>query len=160
MQNPSWLNIALNELGVAERKNGENPKIIEYHRTTYLQANRDEVPWCSSFVNWVLMKSGLERTKSAAARSWLNYGFQVKSLIPGAIVILSRNGSPEAGHVGFFIKDKDKHNFYILGGKQSDKVSIQLFPKNRILGARWPLKIEEKKPEVKQELKKEQKNGK
>lgn len=64
MQNPQWLNIAINELGVAELRNGDNPKIVEYHRTTLLAAKNDETPWCSSFVNWVLMKAGLERTKA------------------------------------------------------------------------------------------------
>lgn len=156
MQNPSWLNIALNELGVAELRNGENPRIIEYHRTTLLGAKNDETPWCSSFVNWVLMKAGLNRTKSAAARSWLNYGYLLQNPIPGAIVVLSRGGNPEAGHVGFYYSDKDSLNFNLLGGNQSDKVSIQPFPKNRILAVRWPLKIEEKK----QEIKKENKNGK
>lgn len=156
MQNPSWFNLALNELGVAERKNGDNPKIIEYHRSTLLRANRDETPWCSSFVNWCLMKAGLERTNSAAARSWLNYGFEMKHAAPGAIMVLSRGENPEAGHVGLFYGNKDKDNFYMLGGNQSDKVSIQPFPKNRILAIRWPLKIEEKK----QEIKKENKNGK
>jgi len=156
MQNPSWLNVALNELGVAELRNGDNPKIIEYHRTTLLSANNDETPWCSSFVNWVLMKAGLERTKSAAARSWLNYGYAMNNSVPGSIIVLSRNGNPEAGHVGFYYKDLDKNNFYLLGGNQGDKVSIQAFPKNRILAIRWPLKIEDKKPEIK----KENKNGK
>lgn len=50
----SFYEIAEKELGQKEDFFGENPKIIEYHDATTLSANRDEVPWCASFVNWVL----------------------------------------------------------------------------------------------------------
>ena len=36
--------------------------------------NDDETAWCSSFVNWVMEKSGNTGTDSALALSWKNYG--------------------------------------------------------------------------------------
>lgn len=139
-QKPIWMNIAENERGIAELKNGDNPRIIEYHRTTLLNAKNDETPWCSSFVNWVLKQAGFEITKSAAARSWLKYGTVLEKSKFGAITILSRGSNLASGHVGFYYGQNDKNNFFLLGGNQSDKVSVQIFPNNRILGFRWPLK--------------------
>lgn len=36
-----------------------NPKIVEYHQACSLQANNDEVAWCSSFVNWCYVIAGI-----------------------------------------------------------------------------------------------------
>ena len=75
---PSWMAIANSEIGVKEYPgNGENPRIVEYLRSTTLSAPfsaRDETPWCSGFVNWCVEKSGYAGTDSAWARSWLNWG--------------------------------------------------------------------------------------
>jgi uncharacterized protein (TIGR02594 family) len=156
-EKPVWLFVAEAERGVAEQRNGDNPKIVEYHRSTLLNAKNDETPWCSSFVNWVFMKSGLERTKSAAARSWLNYGVSLEKPRLGAVVVISRGNSLWQGHVGFYYGQKDKENFFMLGGNQADKVSVQIFPNAKILGFRWPIL-----PEVEQvnQKTKEKKNGK
>ena len=52
---PPWLAFAAKELDsdvVEIGGRGHNPRILEYHASTSLSANRDETPWCSSFVNW------------------------------------------------------------------------------------------------------------
>ena len=41
------------------------------------------------------------------------------------------------GHVGFAAGQDDTH-FYMLGGNQSDAVTIARIAKSRLLGARWP----------------------
>src|SRR6266516_1789775 len=59
-----WMSIAEGELGIHENSlPGENnQRILEYHQTTTLAALTDEVPWCSSFVNWVMKKAGRKGT--------------------------------------------------------------------------------------------------
>ena len=54
---PKWLEIALKEVGVSEIKGGENKRILEYHASTTLKAKEDEIPWCSSFVNWCMVQA-------------------------------------------------------------------------------------------------------
>ena len=73
-QKTGWMRWAIGELGVAEDSDAgeENPRIIEYHQTCTLHANEDEVPWCASYVNWVVLQSELSGTDSAAAASWMN----------------------------------------------------------------------------------------
>ena len=138
---PEWYKIAVAEIGVKEVVGGENPRIIEYHSTTSLKADEDEIAWCSSFVNWCFKKCGLKGTNSASARSWLNWGQEVKVPYKGCVVVLSR-GTGWQGHVGFLVEEKDSM-IGLLGGNQNDSVSIAYFNKSKILGFREP-----KKPEV------------
>lgn len=98
----------------------------------------DEVPWCSSFVNAVCWMLRLPRSKSAAARSWLTVGagIDLDDAEPDAdVVILKRGINPAAGHVGFYA-GHDVINVQLLGGNQSNGVTIQNFPRTSIIGVR------------------------
>ena len=57
--------------------------------------------------------------------------------VGGAVLIFSRGSG---GHVGFAIGQDDAH-FYVLGGNQSDAVTIARVAKSRLLGARWPATV-------------------
>ncbi len=43
-------------------------------------------------------------------------------------------------HVGFAVGQDDTH-FYVLGGNQSDAVTVARIAKSRFLGARWPATV-------------------
>ena len=132
-----WIEIAEKEKGTHEVKGGENPRIIEYHSVTNLKAQEDEVPWCAAFVCWCLEKSGFKSTKSAWARSYLNYGEKLDHPKEGAIMVFQRG--EDSGHVGFYIGE-DKDFFHILGGNQHDEVCVGYYAKHKLLGIRWPVK--------------------
>lgn len=135
---PKWMLIAEGELGTSEiigKKH--NKKILEYQKSTSLQASDDETPWCSAFVNWVMKQSGIPGTNLANARSWLNWGTAIKEPKIGCVVVLKRGNSAWQGHVGFFVGQREGF-LKILGGNQGNKVSIQEYPKNSLLGFRWP----------------------
>lgn len=132
---PPWLTVALRELGTKEYVGiADNPRVIEYHSATTLHATDDEVPWCSSFVNWVMKQVGIKGTGSAAARSWLNWGVPIDKPIYGCVVILTRTGG---GHVGFFIAEEDGIT-KLLGGNQGDAVNVRNYPTSRVIGYRMP----------------------
>ena len=141
-----WFDIAQREKGVAEKKgtNANNPRILEYHRSTTLPGNLariDETAWCSSFVNWCVTRSGLTGTNSARARSWHQWGKKLRKPRPGCVVVLSRpNAGPKAGHVGFYAGETAT-KIKLLGGNQSNSVRITTYPKNRLLSYRWPNEI-------------------
>lgn len=95
----------------------------------------DEVPWCSAFVNAIAWALDASRTRSLAARSWLHAGQSVtlQEARPGwDIVVLSRGSG---GHVGF-LHSQDVETVTLLGGNQSNSVSLGTFPKSRVLGVR------------------------
>lgn len=134
----SWLAIAYGERGVKEITGiaTHTPRILEYHAMTTLKAKQDEVPWCSSFVNWVMDRAGYPITKSAAAKSWMNWGREVPLQV-GAIAILKRKGGH---HVGFIVEETPQ-GIKLLGGNQSDAVNIKIFPKTLLISTRFPEKL-------------------
>lgn len=110
----------------------------------------DEVPWCSGFVNYICWLLRLPRSKSLAARSWLQVGQAIglaDAQVGFDIVVLKRGGGnqpgPEVidapGHVGFFagIPPTPRMDvFYLLGGNQSNSVSIAQYQADRVIGVR------------------------
>ncbi len=95
----------------------------------------DAVPWCSAFANFIAWLLRLPRSKSLAARSWLQVGrpISLEEATPANdVVILSRAGG---GHVGFFAGLQDD-DVLVLAGNQSDAVNVSVFPRDRVLGVR------------------------
>ena len=97
-------------------------------------------PWCGDFVETCIRMGlpdepllGALGTNPYRARNWLWFGQETKP-VPGAVLIFERGSS---GHVGFAV-GQDDTNFFVLGGNQSDAVTIARVAKSRLLGARWP----------------------
>jgi uncharacterized protein (TIGR02594 family) len=136
------LSIAEKETGIRESAGSrDTARILEYHACTSLKSNRDETPWCSAFVNWVIKQAGGKGTNSAAARSWLKWGQAVKDPYPGCIVVLKR-GAPPAGHVGFFVYRRSPAGWVqVLGGNQTDRVKVSFFQESDVLGYRAAVNI-------------------
>lgn len=139
-----WMEFAKAELAASVREfsgSADNPRIVEYHRATTLavsDSTNDETPWCSSFLNWCMMKAEIKRTKSALARSWLTWGDKLNTPKYGCVVVLWRDSPTSgSGHVGFFVKSQGD-NIILLGGNQGDAVTQAPFPRSRLLSYRWP----------------------
>ena len=131
------LKIAFNELGTEEIAGEKhNPEVLKYAKDTKIAGiTTDEVAWCSTFVNWVAWKAGLQYSGKANARSWLNVGTKVTVPEPGDVVVFWRE-SPQSwkGHVGFFIGVSfDKKRVYCLGGNQGNRVSVSAYRIDNVL---------------------------
>ena len=139
---PEWYRLARRELADGIEEWGEpgehNPRIIEYHASVPAGFTENEVPWCSSFVNWCMEQAGITGTNSAAARSWERWGKKLAEPKVGAIAVFWRESKTSGlGHVGFFVSEKT-HSITVLGGNQGDRVSVAAYPKEKLLGYRWP----------------------
>lgn len=131
---PSWLQVARGEIGVKESPGAaNNPKVVEYLKTSG-NNHPDSVAWCKGFVNWCLNKAGYRDDDSLWARDGLKYGGPLDKPQVGCIAVYSRG---DGGHIGFWVSE-DSKNDYIVGGNQSDMVSIAPIAKSRLLGYRWP----------------------
>jgi len=103
--------------------------------------------WCAAFVNAVLNESGIAGSESVSqypltARSFLEWGEEVDEPKPGDLVVFPRGNQGWQGHVGFYLGTSliNGETFYqILGGNQSNKVSIELYPARSKLGIRRQL---------------------
>jgi len=136
---PGWLEVALGELqqGVHEVPGpASNPRIVEYLQGLGTGGG-DETPWCAAFVGWCLKHSGHPGTGLPNARSYLGWG-QPTELRLGAAAVLWRGARDGwQGHVAFILDTSDS-SLYLLGGNQGDRVSVAAYPKDRLLGLRWP----------------------
>jgi uncharacterized protein (TIGR02594 family) len=135
----SWMVIAEAEIGVSENAlpGKHHSRIVEYHQTTQLAGSsygeKDETPWCSSFVNWVMKEAGHRGTGHALARSWINWGTPTEPVYGAVTVIKKKNassdkatGSSTGFHVGFYVSSTSKH-LRLLGGNQGDSVKYSNF---------------------------------
>lgn len=134
------LQIAMGEVGIKEfPEEQSNPRILEYaEEAEFPDYHSDDIAWCSLFMNWVAKKSGMERSKDLAARSWLNIGIPIQIPEPGDIVIFWRDSLDSwKGHVGIFMGySSDSSRIYCLGGNQGDQVSVTAYSSESVLGFR------------------------
>lgn len=140
---PRWLASARREICTREAHPGpaSNPRIIEYHQATSLKAQDDRTPWCAAFVSWVLEQAGIRSTRSAWAKSYLDWGSALDHPRVGAITVFHRGAGPPSGrgpgHVGFFLEERGE-SILLLGGNQRNHVNIEAYSKSRLLAYRWP----------------------
>lgn len=101
--------------------------------------------WCAAFVNLILLENDLPQSSTVSdyaltARSFLQWGEEVKEgPRKGDILVFTRGDSEWKGHVGFYVSHKlvdGKVYFSVLGGNQSNSVSIASYPASRLLSIR------------------------
>ncbi len=149
--NVTAFDIAQRFVGLKELSGAQHHPLIQWAFTLcgYGMDTPDEVAWCSAFAQVPAFLLRLPRSKSAAARSWLQIGQPVDlraASIGFDVVILKRGQGaqpgPEVlqapGHVGYFAgwADEGRTKLRVLGGNQSDSVSVQDFPATQVLGIR------------------------
>lgn len=139
MPQPRWLDIAWGDLGVAEIAGSRhNARIVRtYADVGHPEVDNDEVAWCAAFLGACLERAGIGSTRSLMARSYLNWGEPADEPRYGAIAVLSRGSDPSLGHVGFLVGETAS-DIILLGGNQGDAVTVQAFPRSRLLACRWP----------------------
>ena len=141
--------LAATQIGVKESYSGSNKEIEKYHAFASkdnTETMRDEIPWCSSFLCWVIETAGAHSTNSRAARSWLNWQkpAPLNDPLPGDICVFWREHPTKSwkGHCGIFIAEDPKTKAVLcLGGNQSDSVNLTWYQRylkgvDRVLGFR------------------------
>ena len=111
----------------------DNPFIMSFLSTDDDWPKHDEVPWCSGFVNFICKCCVLQRSKSLAAKSWIEYGLFIDPTqceIGFDVVVFEH-------HVGFFAGfNTMRTKVKVLGGNQSNSVNITEFDVTKVLGYR------------------------
>lgn len=145
MLNPRWYEEAQKYVGLKEIVGSKHePEIVNFFS---LSGNSwvkdDETAWCGAFVAAMFNKTGYEhirppgeKANALRAREWLKVGSPVEVPSPGDIVVFWRNKkSGSEGHVGFYVGETATH-IRVLGGNQSNSVSIAQYSKDNLLGYR------------------------
>jgi uncharacterized protein (TIGR02594 family) len=141
--NLPWLQEAYNLIGTREQPGvGSNEAIIGWARNLELTSyDDDDIPWCGLFVAHCIGSQLPEEPlpgNPLGAREWAKLGNPTEPCL-GAIMVFWR-GSPDGwqGHVGFYWAEDDEA-YQLLGGNQSNEVSITRMSKDRLLQSRWPV---------------------
>lgn len=139
--------LAMRFAGVKETPGAaSNPAVLSMLRLDQAWPVDDSVPWCGAFTSYIAWLLRLPRSKSLGARTWLEIGTPVpleQAEVGFDVVVLQRGTGKQPGpdvikapgHVGFFA-GRDGNTVLILGGNQSDSVSVASFPTSRVLGVR------------------------
>lgn len=134
-----WMAEVRRVMGLHERAdNNELTKWLRSDGPTL--GDPSEFPWCGDLMDTALRLAGIKTDleNPYLARNWLKFGTVTPPRF-GAIMVFWRGEKKGPyGHVGFYVGEGDEH-FHILGGNQSNRVSVAEIAKNRFLGARWPV---------------------
>lgn len=142
---PSLVREAMKLYGVLETPGkGDNPIIIQWAKevekalgVAHLGYTADSIPWCGLFVGVVATRAGWadQMPKTPLwAKSWLEFGQKADVPSFGDVLVFGRDGG---GHVALYVGE-DAGYWHVLGGNQSDAVTITRIAKGRLLGARRP----------------------
>jgi uncharacterized protein (TIGR02594 family) len=139
-----WLKEAMRLMGTKETPGvGSNPVILDWASDMGIRYSGDDIPWCGLFVGHCIT-STLEReptpTNILGARAWSSFGIKTEPTLGAVMVFWRRSLASGLGHVGFYAGE-DSTAFRILGGNQSDSVSLAWIAKDRLVGARWPATV-------------------
>ena len=139
MDQPAWLAAAWAEFGVREKPGAANADAVlgYFAEAGHPKIRDDATPWCAAFAGAMLKRAGLDASGSLMARSYLKWGSAIDAPRLGAITVLTRGKSASAGHVGFYLGHAGPRVF-LLGGNQSDAVTVEAYEFKRVLGYRWP----------------------
>ncbi len=105
--------------------------------------NPKTTPWCGDAVETAILRTlpgEAMPTNPMVSINWLKFGRGLATPALGAILVFWRGKkSGWQGHVGFYVGEDATH-FHVLGGNQSDSISITRIAKNRLRegGIRWP----------------------
>ena len=132
-----WMKIAKSAYGWHEVRDYTKLK-----RWMKAAGNRDwrKVPWCGAYVAAVMLKYDRSITipkKFLGAREWLKFGVKCQPQVGSILVFWRVSRSGWKGHVGFYVGE-DKTHYHVLGGNQSNGVTVSRILKKRLLGARYP----------------------
>lgn len=99
-----------------------------------------EIPWCGAFVATVMRRwtPGIELPDNPlGARNWGRFGEPCTAQLGAVLTFWRGSRSGWQGHVGLYWGEDDAA-FHVLGGNQSNAVTVTRVSKDRLLQARWP----------------------
>lgn len=132
-----WLDAAWAVLGLHEVR--DHSRLRAWFDRSVQWISPREIAWCGAFVATAVRKWDPDvklPENPLGARQWGAFGKSCRPQV-GAIMTFTRPGPSWAGHVGFVVGE-DATCYHILGGNQSDAVTVARILKSRLLQTRWP----------------------
>jgi uncharacterized protein (TIGR02594 family) len=103
-----------------------------------------KLPWCGDAIETCIaltLPTEPLPSNPYLARNWLKFGVPLVRPALGAVIVFWRGSKVgTSGHVGLYAGE-DAAAYHVLGGNQSNAVTIARLDKARVLGFRWPAKF-------------------
>jgi uncharacterized protein (TIGR02594 family) len=138
MSDPAWLAAARQDVGLRELPGAPTaPAIARWLQSLGAWWRDDETPWCGVAVAAWMQAAGVSPLPKfwMRAKAWADWGLALPEPAHGCVVVFERAGG---GHVGLVVGEGAGGTLLVLGGNQGDAVNVRSFPRERVLGYRWP----------------------
>jgi uncharacterized protein (TIGR02594 family) len=115
-----------------------NSVILDWAKETGLARifTADSIPWCGLFMAVVAKRGGKPIVEGPLwARNWGKFGKPADKAQLGDVLVFRR--AQASGHVGLYVGE-DYGAYHVLGGNQSDGVTITRIAKDRCIAVRRP----------------------
>lgn len=134
-----WMALAIRKKGLHEKRdNADLRKFLKSDGKTLGDPAR--LPWCGDFVETCIalaLPEAVVPNNPYLARNWQKFGRSVEPCFGTVLVFWRKSIAGISGHVGFYYSE-DKTHFHVLGGNQSNRVSVSRIAKRRLLSAQLP----------------------
>jgi len=136
-----WMQEAAKVRGLHEQRN--TSRLRGWFDQSVSWIDPRDIPWCGAFVatchrladpNITLPENPL------GARNWQPWGQSTDPVLGATLVFWRVSRTSWQGHVGFYFGEDDSH-FHVLGGNQSNAVTVTRIAKDRLLSSRWPIGV-------------------
>lgn len=102
-----------------------------------------EIAWCGAFVATChrLAAPDIRLPENPlGARNWKDWGQSTDPVFGSTLVFWRVSHTSWQGHVGFN-HGQDETHYHVLGGNQSNAVTVTRIAKDRLLASRWPIGV-------------------
>jgi len=146
---PAWFTFAESQLNPPTKEGDPegDKRIVAYFNQTDMtpKPTTSKTPWCGAFAATAMDKAGLKSSipKGASlAVSWKTWGVglpaQTKDIPVGAVIVMApAPNTDSSGHVAFFESRPNDKQIRLLGGNQSNAVSLTPFLASDVVAIRW-----------------------
>lgn len=134
---PPWMAEMHRRMGLHEVR--DKAKLIDFLKIGKFLGDPSSLPWCGDMVESCIAKtlpSELLPSNPFFAQNWSKFGRDTGSPIVGAVGVIKWSAS--SGHVGF-VAGVDGTKVVLLGGNQSNAITLASFPRSKFIAFRWPL---------------------
>lgn len=133
---PPWMAEMHRRMGLHEVQHKAN--LIDFLRIGKFLGDPASLPWCGDAVESCIAKVLPAEPLPANpfwAQGWAAFGISARAPIVGSIGVIK--WSVSSGHVGF-VAGIDGAKVVLLGGNQSNAITLASFPREKFIAFRWP----------------------
>lgn len=135
---PPWMAEMHRRKGLHEGR--DNAELRDWLAAGKALGNPAKLPWCGDAVETSIVKTlagEVVPSNPFWAQAWAGFGVDAKGPKVGAVGVIK--WSKTAGHVGFVAAhDEKKKRVLLLGGNQSNAITLAWFPLSKFIAFRWP----------------------